>query len=398
MKIPPACPLKPANEKTARTDGHRRRLVTLFGLLILACAATVVISGCDGASQARYMHWQTSADLAELPGDYPVPDDSESLIDEWLYTGDGFEGTFIQPNEGHCLWSDKQWAAEMANLRHIGFDTIIIQWSELNNETFLGIDGDGKSLVDRIVAEAQNVGIDVYVGLSLRESWWDSRNVTMGFMRTELARNKRIARQLYSRLKQYTAFRGWYIPHEVSDLYSSAEQKLLILTFYKQLTAFLNEMDPLKTVMASGYTNHDASSLRNFTKWYSMFLADSGIDIFVFQDGAGLSGRTEWKNILPYADALTTISKKEFKGDVWLLAEVFTQTAGPPVNNRQFSARPAEFARVREQLNALGLIGTKIVIYSYFEYMRPSAGKDETKLYEAYHHYITAKMARIAHR
>ena len=378
---------------TANTGRPGRVGSGFRGWLVLACAAAVLISGCQQWSRGVYRHWQGGTNIANPDAD--GGNNPGALIDEWLYTGDGFEGTFLQPNSGHARWPISQWRQEMINLRHVGFDTIIIQWSQYDDEHYVGTDGDGICLIERIVAAADEAGIDVYVGLSLRNTWWDTRNITMDLMREELARNKSIARWLYPKLQQYSSFRGWYIPHEVCDLYYTKDQRLLVLAFYKELTSFLNRMDPLKIVMASGYTDHDQASFLQFTRWYKMFLEDSGIDILIFQDGAGLSGRTDWKNILPFADILVSFRGREFSGDIWLLAEVFTQTDGPPINDRAFNADPADFARVNEQLQSLGMMGTKIVIYSYFTYMRPSAGEEEAALYEAYRQYITDKINEI---
>ena len=393
-----------ANGRPARASGivsgtidsasPRRAKARPCAWLILVCAAAAAFAGCDATQQTGHGRWQGDAALAPVnDAEWDNPGDS---VNEWLYTGDAFEATFIQPTSKHRRWPLSQWREEMANLRHVGFDTVIIQWAEFDEEDFMIPNGDGMSLVERIVVAADEAEVDVYVGLSLREAWYSTQNMSMRFMRGEYARCKRVADWLHPRLKQYEAFRGWYVPHEVCGLSYTSNQRLLVLTFFKQITGYLNEQDPLKAVLASGYTDHDASSLLQFTKWYKMFLEDSGIDVLIFQDGAGLSGRTEWKNILPFADALVTLRKKEFRGDVWLLAEIFTQTAGPPIDGRHFAAEPADFERIREQLDGLGMMGTKLVVYSYFEYMRPSAGEAQASLYDSYRKYIGQKIARIS--
>ena len=373
---------------------HRGRGAAACAWLVLTCIAAAM-SGCETFPHGRYQHWQGDAALAS-PVDGAEVNNLDGSVDEWLYTGDAFEGTFIQPADEHRRWPLKQWRKEMIDLRRVGSDTVIIQWAEFDDQDFMVPDGDGMCLVERIVLAADEAEVDVYVGLSLREAWYDTRHMTMGFMRREYTRCERVADWLYPRLKQYDSFRGWYIPHEVCGLSYTRDQRLLVLTFYKQLTAYLNGLDPLKVVLASGYTNHDTSSLLQFAKWYKMFLEDSGVDVLIFQDGAGLSGRTEWRNILPFADALVSLRKKQFKGDVWLLAEIFTQTAGEPLDNRSFAAEPADFERVREQLDGLGMMGTKLVVYSYFAYMRPSAGKAQAELYEAYMRYINQKIAKAS--
>ena len=316
-------------------------------------------------------------------------------IDEWLFAGDGFEGTFIQLTDDHRTWTAEQWRNEFANLRKIGLDTLIIQWVEYEDSNFFTAEQGGINPIEVIAATADDAGIDLYVGLSLRKSWWHTTNVNPKLLGEELTRNKQVADQIYPLLKPHKSFRGWYIPHEVSDEVYTVQQRRLILGFFKELTSFLNSLDPLKVTIASGYANPDKSNLVQFVAWWTRFFDTSGVDVLILQDGAGVAGRGKWQNILPFAEAICALDE-DFEGDVWLLAEVFTQIDGPPLNNNQFKAKPADFERVRAQLDTLGAFKKKLIAYSYFDYMRPLAGPEAAQLYEAYQLYIKQKTAENA--
>src|SRR5258706_9763 len=87
--------------------------------------------------------------------------------------------------------------------------------------------------------------------------------------------------------------------------------------------------------------------------WRTIFLREAGVDIVLFQDGAGIRPQESWRNVLPLIEALVQVAE-EFGTELWLVPEVFTQTHGQPVDDKPFAAEPADYARVRQQLDGLG--------------------------------------------
>jgi len=314
---------------------------------------------------------------------------------EWLFTGDAFEGTFLPLQIVHRTWSNDQWRSEMARLRQIGFDTLILQWSVLDGVSFLDVGGNGSGTIERILATAAEAGIDTYVGLSLRNSWWQTSTISAAYLEEELARNRETAQRLFAKLHDFRSFRGWYIPHEVTELLIHDTQQEAVLEFYSALTGHLKELDPLKMILASGYTDPAKAHIVRFVLWWKEFLDRSGIDVLLFQDGAGLARTRDWHAMLPFVEALT-ILHEEFEGDIWLVAEVFTQTGGKPLDDGPFTAEPADVQRVRDQLEKLGSFQSKLIVYSYFDYMRPDVGEGASKLFEAYRMLLEEKIAENA--
>lgn len=382
-------------------DKNKKKIWLIIGSIIALCACVI-------AGTAIYQHLgkstgitvvlttkQTNLSPAKAPTTTAVRSTPKpSLVEQWLFTGDSFEGTFVQLNNNNRKWSTQQWRTEFADLRRIGFNTLIVQWVRYGNDDFFTLDDYGTSHIERIAIAAEESNIDLYVGLSLDKSWWQTRNVTAKLMDEELIQNKKTAEQIQKLLRQHKSFRGWYIPHELSDLHYNSKQCEMILRFFKQLTSYLHRIEPLKPVIASGYTDHDKSKIVQFVSWWTRFFNESGVDIWIFQDGAGVAGRSKWQNVLPFVEAIASLDE-DFEGDVWLLAEIFTQTDGPPLNENNFKAESADIARILEQLDALGAFNKKIVIYSYFDYMRPSAGKDSTVLYDAYLQHINEKIKQL---
>jgi hypothetical protein len=315
---------------------------------------------------------------------------SSSLLNERVFTGDGFEGTFLQLTVAHRAWSQQQWRAELDNLRKLGFDTLVLQWSVYDGVSFIDDEGTDTSTVERILAAADDVRLDCYLGLSLRGSWWKPHEVTDEFLQNELSENIDTARRLYSRVEHFRSFQGWYIPHEMTDLISSDDQRESIIQFFSRLTENLKKLNPLKSILASGYTDPHQANLVRFVLRWSEFLEQAGIDVLIFQDGAGARGK-DWRAILPFVEAVAILDES-FAGDVWLVAEAFDQIHGPPVDDQSFEARPASMERIREQLDALRPFRRKLMVFSYFDYMRPGVSENTTQLFDAYRQLIEKKV------
>jgi hypothetical protein len=327
---------------------------------------------------------------AQVAAGQPQPTPSALSVGERLFTGEGFEGTFLQLTVAHRTRSQQQWRAELDNLKKLGFDTLVLQWSVYDEVSFIEDGGADLGTVERILAAADEVGgIDCYLGLSLHASWWKTHERTDAFLQEELSRNIDAARRLYPRVERFRSFQGWYIPHEVTELVSKDEREGII-QFFSKLSDHLKKLDPLKSILGSGYTDPGQANLVRFVLRWAEFLDRSGIDVLIFQDSAGSRGK-DWRAILPFAEAIAILDET-FVGDVWLVAEAFDQTHGPPLDNKPFEARPAGIERIREQLEALGRFKRKLMVFSYFDYMRPGASESATRLFEAYRQLIEKKV------
>ncbi|MGA2497355.1 MAG: DUF4434 domain-containing protein [Tepidisphaeraceae bacterium] len=317
-----------------------------------------------------------------------------SSLSPWLFVGDAFEGTFLQLTKEHLAWPDSQWRSEFDNLRRIGIKIVIVQWSQYDAADFTVAQGH-KSPVEAIAAAADEKGMELYVGLSLRKSWGLEDSFTKKYMAEELARNTRMADRLHALLGAHASFCGWYIPHEVSDLDYANDHQAMTREFFHSLAAHLNKLDELKPVLASGYTDPDKSELVHFVWFWTLFLNEAGIDVLLFQDGAGIPRQAKWQEKLDFVDAIVSLSQEfEDSSEVWLVGETFTQIHGQPVDDQPFAAKPADAARVREQVESLSKFKKRLIAYSYFDYMRPSAGKEASLLHDGYRKFMEESAAR----
>ena len=312
----------------------------------------------------------------------------EDRVEQFLYIGDAFDVTFLQPTTAHKEWSVQQWSEEFSRLRQLGTRSLIIQWSQYDKVTFFPEGGEKDSLLHRVTAAATECGLDFYIGLTFNSDWLRPQNLDGKIVESALEESERIAAIIYQQFGQHRGFRGWYIPQELTDSFYTDDQRQLILDFFSSLTNLLHEFDMLKLVLASGYTSPENNHLVKFTMWWIRVLEDSGIDILIFQDGAGTADQQKWKAIEPYVEAISLIADEYTSNNIWFVVEIFTQIDGPNINNKPFRAEPANFDRVSQQLEMLGRFGKKIVSFSYFPYMQPANGVEAAGLYEKYKKFV----------
>lgn len=302
-------------------------------------------------------------------------------------------GSYLQLYEEHRQWSNERWLQEFKDMKKLGLDKLIIQWSDYDTDIpfFSQQPNQAPSLLERLLLIADKTNIKVYVGLSLRPSWWDTENVNPRLIKEELERNTKAAQTINRLVGKNPAFVGWYIPHEITDLYYTQEQRVLLISFFSKLAEQLKKLVPEKPVLFSAYTNQDISSLSDFKNWWIDFFDNvQGIDVFIFQDGAGIAGRSRWTDIAPYLKTLATLMKA-YPTSLWIQAESFTQTDGEPLNNNEWGDEPAPFSRLRRQLQMDSQYADEIVLYSFFEHMSPRLGQGSQQLFNDYLNFVSLR-------
>lgn len=316
-----------------------------------------------------------------------------SQVDQFLYVGDAFDVTFLQPTLAHKEWSTRQWRDEFTRLRKLGTRALVIQWSQYDMVTFYPKPGEQDSLLSRIASAAVESGLDFYTGLALNSDWAKPQTLDGRKIDRALRENKQVATSIHQHFGKHPNFLGWYIPQELTDIFYTDDQRELILGFFSELSDFLKELDTLKPILASGYTLPEKSHLVKFTMWWMRVFDESGIDTLIFQDSAGTATKQKWETITPYVEAISIIDDEYFSGDIWFVAEIFSQLDGPDINNRPFRAVPADFGRISRQLQLLGGYGKRIASYAYFPYMQPDSGEAASRLYQQYKQFVENRAA-----
>ena len=318
-------------------------------------------------------------ELPESASDKPEP---PSNLEPFLFTGDAFEATFLQPTLRHQEWDSQDWKQQLENIKKLGITEVIVQWTRFEGVEFISATGD--SLVSKILQAAKSTNTDIYLGLSLSKLWSSPDAWSVQTVQKELRENRELAERILRQAGDHPRFRGWYVPHEITDVYYDENQQELLLRFLRGITTYLNDVDPQRLVLASGYTLPAQSHLLQFAVWWGRVFDEAGIDVLIFQDGAGVGGNDDWQKIHPYLEGIAYLQENMFAGELWFVVEVFSQVDGRPVNDRPFRAESAAFARVEEQLQLLQPLGKKLVAYAYWPYMQKEAGEGATRLFDDY--------------
>ncbi len=317
---------------------------------------------------------------------------TEAVASEFLFVGDAFDVTFLQPTVAHQQWSLKQWKEEFMVLHRLGIKALVIQWSQYDHVSFFSTTAEEESLLQRIAEASLDTGLEFYIGLSTNSAWSKPQDLNEKLINGVLEENKRVAKIIHTHFEKHPNFRGWYIPQELTDVFYTDDQRELIIGFFSELTTYLHQLAPLKAVLASGYTSPEKSHLVKFTMWWSLVFNETGIDILLFQDGVGIAKQGQWRDVIPYIEAISIIDNEFFDGDVWLVGEIFTQIDGLDINNKPFHAVSADFERVSQQIEVLSEFGKRMASYAYFPYMRPASSDRADQLYRAYRTYLQNKV------
>lgn len=209
-------------------------------------------------------------------------------------------GAFIQYNSGIIKtknnpdgWSENIWQDELEAFRQAGMDTIIIQFLELDKESFIP-DPKDKLAVDpteAILTYADAHRIKVFIGLWNKE--WEGkkiRSLDNDLIKANDKNCKRVAQTALKKYGKHDSFVGWYIPQEIWNIKWDPTQITRMRNLYRLISDNAKKLDQNnKPVAISPYfdPNNYKGDDPNPQETYKALLQNSGIDILILQDGVG---------------------------------------------------------------------------------------------------------------
>ena len=145
------------------------------------------------------------------------------------------KGTFldeISHDIPHQNWGEAEWDRDFGYMREAGIDTVILircgyrRWQTFPSRVLTAEEGCYEppvDLVDMFLRLSDKWGMNFWFGLYDSGKYWDR-----GEYEQEVALNKRVIDEVWSRYGHYKSFAGWYISQECSrntgrivDLYAS---------------------------------------------------------------------------------------------------------------------------------------------------------------------------------
>jgi len=273
-------------------------------------------------------------------------------------------GAFLQFDAVNLGWSEKQWDSELASMRKMGMDTLLIDAIARDDSAFGKVDGyplfancGTTDPLQTILDASLKYHIKVYVGLY---AWnWDTQT-SADFVEFG-KRCKSVAESVWQQYGKHKAFGGWYVlGWELGDV-SAADSVGVLL--YSQVVSQLRTLAPKMPIVMAPYFSLDATP-EQMEKYWRNALPLIKPDVLALQDGVGCGRKLTPENVKPYFKAVANACKS-VKVKLWADVEVFDIPAG---------WIPAPADRIVEQLKSVSPYVEKIVIWEYNHYLSPVRG------------------------
>lgn len=265
--------------------------------------------------------------------------------------------TFLQLWRSHLDLSPDDWRVRLSAYRRLGCREIFLQWAGLEGgrpDDWMAPD----AVLRRILDEAEHQGLGVYVGLPYDQRWWDVLAGTdkAGFTAyLEQTRARGAAYMESAPWPKRRAFRGWYLPYELEQYnWAPAERQAQLIPW---LDAFSRTAQATSQGVPCISTYHSRlPGEGSLMKLWSGILDQVRIHPMI-QDGVGVAGLANYQTLEPLHDMLLA---RQASFD--LILELFEELPSSTADGAAFSARSADFARVKEQWEVARGYGAKRVV------------------------------------
>jgi hypothetical protein len=304
-------------------------------------------------------------------------------------------GGFIQYQPWMMSLAASDWRRELAAMRRAGMTLVIVQWLASGGNRYMP---DGPGHVDPtevILEEADRTGMEVFVGLTTDEDWWDHATEA-AYLKGAAAASTAVAEEGWIRYGSHPAFAGWYMPQETWDGDFDVAQVGRLRTFFRTVTDRCHALSGGKPVGTSPFFAAKVTPAV-VERTYTDMLRGSGLDILIPQDGVGAQGcETDVEgHVVPYFRAYESACRATGVR-LWSDVESFRIVNGPPLNDKPTEFVPADVRRLARQMTAEAPLASRLVTFDFFHYMSPYRGTTQKALYDAYLKWLAAHPASAA--
>ena len=233
--------------------------------------------------------------------------------------------------------------------------------------------------IEEVLSEADKCGVKVFLGNGFYGDW---RKAGQNIKSQEVIdRSFRAMEELAVLYAHHESFYGWYFPDETCIIlrFSDAFMKYVNLC-----SARCHELTPEKKTLIAPY----GTNLALANNRYIRCLTELDVDFIAYQDEVGVKktpvGRTE-----KIFERLRKAHDKAGRAELWADIELFT-FEGAVYNS---ALLPADFSRVKRQIENVSPYCDKILCYQYPGLMNPAASEafagheSSAVLYENYRKY-----------
>ncbi|WP_407313972.1 DUF4434 domain-containing protein [Desulfosporosinus sp. SB140] len=278
-----------------------------------------------------------------------------------------FGSSFIQ--YWYCQsWSYDRWVNEYRMLQTIGINEIILQSiadtksnvavypSKMN-----GYSSNGVDMLETALSAADNIGMNVRIGLGFNKDWWSPEAHGGTWLAREADVNNLIITEVMMMYSGHRSLAGWYIPYEFNPLMVVTHDQQAHLNQFFQKIAGSIKLASSKSIMIAPYYNARVSGPVTLTLWSNALrhvLKDTGIDILALQDSIGAGFNT-----LRDLDEVFASTKKA-ADEIGLTLYAVTET----FEGNGDKSLPALQCQINEQLSRVSPFVREFVAFSIDHY------------------------------
>jgi hypothetical protein len=206
-------------------------------------------------------------------------------------------------------WEEREWVSEFERLKLLGIDTVVHQgavaerldgcwylWYQPSQNVIKSLNPLTirlkKSPVETpklnvMIKAAERTNIKLYLGLvNLLGPWFS--NPTQKLLDEIVKQQITVAEDLINNFGKSSAIYGWYIPPEFSHLLHGFLKRLNCGQFLQEITTFLKNQTPTKSIMISPITHYNTFFKSYAYHFWINTLKNSGVDILAPQDSVGV--------------------------------------------------------------------------------------------------------------
>ena len=283
----------------------------------------------------------------------------------------------------------EEWRQKVREISAVGMDYIVVMATALyercyfKSSVFPFADIPSADPIEELLSEADNCNVKVFLGNGFYGDWRKANyNITS---KEVIDRSFRAMEELTALYGHHKSFYGWYFPDETC----------IILNFSKDFMKYVNlcsarchELTPDKKTLIAPY----GTNLVFANHYFIRSLSELDVDFIAYQDEVGVK-KTKVDRTKRLFERLRKAHDKAGRSELWADIELF-DFEGMVYNSALI---PADFERVKKQIENVAPYVDKILGYQYLGLMNPAdssafAGHENSKeFYEKYKNYISQK-------
>ena len=278
------------------------------------------------------------------------------------------------------------WRQKVREISELGMEYIVIMATALydkcyfRSKVFPFAETVCADPIEEVLDEADKCGVKVFLGNGFYGDWRKAGNNIKD--KEVISRSFAAMEELAALYGYHESFYGWYFPDETCIILKFSGD---FMKYVNLCSAKCHELTPGKKTLIAPYgTNLALANGR-----YIRCLAELDVDFIAYQDEVGVR-KTKVDRTKCIFEKLRKAHDKAGRSQLWADIELF-DFEGMVYKSALI---PADFERIKKQIENVASYADKILCYQYLGIMNPAASSsfaghpDSVKLYEDYKKYI----------